>query len=144
MNDDLEWYEGPEIASPEALADLSGSYRPDSLIVSYAFNLENRAHKKGLSALSAREQLVVAGAVFEREVNSGGFQSFLDDYGVYLDAAKLSMKAMEHGNIETLINDAARAHRDTSDASAVLETTNEKYYDLAIDLADDLIRLATS
>ncbi len=143
MTGDLAWYDGPSLTTREDLQELSGKYRADSLIVSYALWLENRAYDDGLAALSAREQLVVSGAVFEREINAEGFQGFLGYYRVYLDTAKLCMRAIGKVDIETLICDADRAHLTDPDDSETLAGFDDAYHSYALDLADDLIALAT-
>jgi len=141
---DLPWYDGPTLNSPDTLLELSGTYRADSLLVSYAWGLEEKADKLGMDALSKSEQAVLGAEVLEREINSGGFFKYLDSYSPYLPFSKAGLLAIGHDNILKLLLKAEAQFGATPDNIEALDEFDLAYYDLGIDLADDLIRLATA
>lgn len=72
----LQSYSGQ---TTEQLLSLEGKYRIDSLVLVFEEALGKKAHRDGVSALSAEENVVIAVEALEREVNNGGYSQFFEN-----------------------------------------------------------------
>lgn len=131
---ELPFYSGSALRIPPEVLALRGEYRTDSLILSIAQHLEDAPIKE----LSEVERIIVGVSIFEREVNSGGFDGFLEYYSAYAPLANLGLTTIGRHDVLALLNEAESLHPDDLDGYDALDQT---YYALNLDMTEDLMAL---
>ena len=137
----------------EQLLSLEGEYRIDSLVLIFEEALGKKAHRYGVSALSAEENLVLAVEALEREVNNGGFSQFFEnssqEYAPIIvpslvrigcpETAKITQRAIESLHLPDLSIEAIEAVVAADEMnSEVLNDCDNSYFGSGEDIAGQL------
>jgi Domain of unknown function (DUF4375) len=68
-----EWFDAYDGQTTEALLELEGLYRTDSLVLAFEEAIQRKAES---SPISKEERYILAVEALEREVNNGGYDQF--------------------------------------------------------------------
>ena len=86
------WFDAYDGQTTEALLDLEGQYRTDSLVLAFEEAIQKKAES---SPISKEERYVLAVEALEREVNNGGYdQFFLNSSHDFMDVIKEALVAI--------------------------------------------------
>ncbi len=129
---ELKWYDGPNLQTANEVVSLAGRYRTDSLLTSYAHFLE----AKELATLTNLEKTVVGVEVLQREINSGGFDTFFEHYSSFVPAARLGLQNISRPEVLRLLKTAETLHPEDLNGFSALD---QAYFGLGLDLSDDLL-----
>ncbi len=137
------------------LLALAPTHRHDMIVTAFVDGLVAKEKRVGLGALTPEERVVLAVEAVERDVNSDGFDGLFrwsadlaPDFVSSLtligrpDVAELARKAIEALRLTGDVTPAAvrAALEDESDQrDTKLDRLDQRYYDLAVDLADDVL-----
>ena len=138
------------------LLALVPTHRHDMVVAAFVDGLTAKRERLGLDALSAEERVVLAVEAVERDVNSDGFDGLFRwsaDLAPYFvssliaigrpDVAELASQAIDALHLPGDVTPGAiRAALDNeSDArDGRLERLDQRYYSLALNMADDVLR----
>ena len=154
---ELEWFDGYNGESTEALLALEGKYRTDSLVVAFDQALQQKEFHKGADSLTEEELVVLAIEALENEVNNGGYDQLFRNSPEYAhlivtafeqigcdDVATLTEEALTKLGIKGPISQSAVEQAMDTDDSArddALVACDERYFEIAGDLAGPLLEL---
>lgn len=148
----LDVYAGQSI---EALLAMDGVFRTDSIVLAIEQAIQAKGARIGPDALTWPERVVLAVEALEREVNSGGFDSWLryaapqvpDTARAVADIGESDVVELVASAIATLAIDGHLTAGSVEDAMARddeardvrLEALDTAYFDRAGDLAEPLL-----
>jgi len=150
-----KWLDAYTGQTTDELIALEDDYRADSLVLAFEQALMTKAVCDGVAGLTAEERVVLAVEAVEREVNNGGYDQLFTDASKSLapyfidsleaigagEAERLTRRAIDALGIEgPLTVDAIdRAmERESEERDDALAECDDRYYELAGDLADPL------
>jgi len=158
---ELKWFDAYSGQTTEELIALEGTYRTDSLVLAFEQALDQKAARVAEGGLSEEERVILAIEALEREVNNGGYgQFFLNSSKEYacmavdalnrigcVEVAELTQQAIECLDIEGPLTIEAIDHvmaQENAKRDTELDEADERYFEIAGDLADPLFEFIKS
>lgn len=151
-----KWLDGYGGQTTDELIGLADTHRVDSVVLAFEEAIGAKAEREGPETLTQAERIVLAVEAVEREVNNGGFDQLLrNDSKAYAAEFALALQAIGRPDVAELAQQAIHSlglpqpptveaidlalEKDDDDRDAKLEDLDGRYFEIAGDLAPQLL-----